>query len=154
MKGQCDLLRCKPLQPSVLPETDLVSIVNHHGGTSSKKRFFTLEYNSGICDHGLEGSVHLYHCQRILKALLKFCNSRTLSPPSFFGLCTLLQLTRQLPLLTSSLSCQRNPLLILSIVLMAHLNRGNIVMWYNTTDDRTEFTKVSLLNLFRASLSI
>jgi hypothetical protein len=115
-----------------------------------KSAFSTTEYDSGICDHGLEESVHLYHCQRILKALLKFCNSRTLSPPSFFGLCTLLQLTRQLPLLTSSLPCHRNPPLILSIFLMTHLDRGNTVMWYNTTDDRTEFTKISLLDLFKS----
>jgi hypothetical protein len=77
---------------------------------------------------GLCGSFHFNHCHLKCKAILNFDKSKTPRPPSFLGLCTLFQLTRQLPFLASLDPCQRKFLLILSIFLIVHLDRGKIFM--------------------------
>jgi hypothetical protein len=77
---------------------------------------------------GLFGSFHLNHCHLKCKVILNFDKSKTPRPPSFLGLCTLFQLIRQLTFLVSSDSYHRKFLLILSIFLIAHLDRGKTIM--------------------------
>jgi hypothetical protein len=97
---------------------------------------------------GLCGSFHWNHCHVKRKAILNFDKSKTPRPPSFLGLSTLFQLTRQLPFLVSLEPCHRKFLLILSIFLVAHLDRGKAIMLYITTTDSTELMSVSLPILF------
>jgi hypothetical protein len=72
----------------------------------------------------------------------------SLRPPNRLGRCTLLQLTRQCPPRASSLPRHKKFLWILSIFLIAHLDRGNTVIWYRTTAESIEFTKARLPDLF------
>jgi hypothetical protein len=98
--------------------------------------------------HGLLFLLHLYQGHRNLKARLNFCRSKMPSPPSRFGLWTRFQLTMAWPFLASSYPCHKNCHLILSILLIAHLDSWKTVRWYTRTDVKTELIRVSLPILF------
>jgi hypothetical protein len=113
-------LSCQKLTFLPLPRLIIVQALNKLTSVSLCLMF--------MFAHGLFGSFHLYHCHLKRKAMLNFERPRMPSPPSFFCHCTRFQLTRQLPFLGSSDSCQRKFILSLSIFLIAHFDRGKSVM--------------------------
>jgi hypothetical protein len=98
--------------------------------------------------HGLLFPFHLNHGHRSLNSLFSFCRSKMSSPPKRFGFWPRFQLTMAWPFIASSEPCHRNCHLILSILLLAHLDRWKKVRWYTRTEVNTELTRVSLPILF------
>jgi hypothetical protein len=85
-----------------------------------------VSHGSGDPSHGLEESVQANQGHHIRIALPNFSMSNTPRPPSFFGLQTELQLTRDCGLAPGVAPgfIQTNPLLIISILLIIHF--GNL----------------------------
>jgi hypothetical protein len=89
---------------------------------------FVGDSDAGCATHGLDDCFHRSHCHN-RRARLNLSRSRMPRPPIDIGHWTHFQLTKQWPRLVSSAPHHKKFLLIRSIRLIAHLDKGNTIMW-------------------------
>lgn len=131
-------LDCQKLVLSPFPTLMIVDALN--------KSLSLLSQGMSRSTHGLSTCFHLNQSHLNLSARAKRSRSKTPSPPRYFGVHTVGQLTRQWPPLTLSGSSpfHRKLRLILSIYFSIHFCIGNTVKWYIGCGDSTLLTSVSL----------
>lgn len=131
-------LECQKLAFFPFPSVTIVEALN--------RSISVLSQGVSKFAHGRSSRFHLNHSQRNLKARAKRSSSRTPSPPKYFGVQTVGQLTRQWPPLTLSGSSHfhKKLLLVLLICLSIHFCIGNTVKWYMGCAVSTLLTNVSL----------
>lgn len=135
---------CLPMKPSWLPNLALRPLPTLTVVQTLNNCLSTSLHGTSVPTQGQFGSVRWYQSHLNHSALLDSSKYRIPRPPSFFGFWTLAHQTRQCPPWACSAFFHKKPLLILSILFIAHFFRWKTVRKYVGIKDTTMLSSLNL----------